>query len=323
MLELFRNNHLSNSILLIPYIFLLRLKFFFAPWSYVPKETDTPLAQWFFGILEGSHWVSFFLTVILVFIIAMITNVLVMKYRVSRDQSLFPAMMFVLVSSISIDMIMISPVLITILLLGFALINLVGIYKKPEVSGKMLNAGFLLAISQLFYSSSIVFLLLGLAAIIILKSPRLREYFQYLAGWIAVYFLLTTILYWKGNLSLISSYSDFSLRFKSIFEFENHLAISASISLIIWIVSVILSYNVFTQKKNLQAVKNLSIIYWVFLCGFLSLFFSGPISGSHFYMIAIPSAVFGSLYLENLKRQYLAEFLHLFIIAVIFFFHFM
>ena len=322
MLELFRSNHLSNSILLIPYIFLLRIKFFFDPWTYSPIKTDTAFSTAIFSWLENKTILSFILSGAIVFIIAMMANVLVMKYRVSRDQTLFPALMFALISVLAVDMIMLNPVMLSCLFIGLALINLVMIYKKQDTAGKLLNAGIFLALAQLFYSSAFVFFILGFAAIIILRSPKTKDYLQFLSGIFVVYFLYGTILYWNDNLNLLSDGFNHGLSFRSLLKFENHIATSGFISLIIWIIASIINYTQFTQKKSLQAIKNLGLMYWIYLAGFFSLFFAGTINFSHFYLIAIPSAIFAALYLEMIKKKFLAEALHILVIAIVLFFQF-
>lgn len=322
MLELFRNNHLSNSILLIPYIFLLRIKFFFSPWVYVPNEYDTPLSAMFFNFMSNKLWLSFILGGIIVFFISMIANIVVMKYRVSRDQTLFPALIFALASSVSVHMLTLNPALISTLFVGLALVNLVNIYKKPLVASQLLNAGLLLAISQLFYSSTIAFIVLGFAAIIVLRSPKIPEYLQYLSGWGAVYFLLFTILFWNDSLTVLSKQFDFGLAFDSIFTGGGWQHLISIIILVLWIVVCIISFQTFTMKKNLQAIKNITIVYWIFLCGFFSLFFAHQIRADHFYIITIPSAVFGALFLEKIQRNALAEAAHILTLIIIFYFQF-
>lgn len=245
-----------------------------------------------------------------------------MKYRVSRDQSLFPALMFALASSISIHMLTLSPALISCLFLGLALTNLVNIYKKPIVAGQLINAGVLLAISQLFYSSAIVFIVLGFVAIIVLRSPRIPEYLQYLSGWMAVYFLLFTILFWNDSLVLFNSQFDYGMAFDSIFINGDWKHMLSMILLILWIVISIIGYRSFTLKRNLQAIKNLTIVYWIFLSGFFSLFFAHEIHGDHFFMIAIPSAVFAALHLERITRNAIAEAVHILALIAIYYFHF-
>jgi hypothetical protein len=267
-------------------------------------------------------WLSFILGGIIVFFISMIANIIVMKYRVSRDQSLFPALMFALASSLSLQMLSLSPALISNLFLGLALINLVNIYKKPIVAGQLLNAGFLLAISQLFYASSIVFLVLGITAIIVLRSPKIPEYLQYLTGWISVYFLLFTVLFWYDATALLQQQFNFGLAFDSLFGKTGWFNTIGQIILVLWVIISIISFQSFTMKKNLQAIKNLTIVYWIFFCGFISLFFADKIEAEHFYMISIPTAVFASLHLEKIKRNALAEAIHIMALIIIFYFHF-
>jgi hypothetical protein len=301
---------------------LLRLNFFFGSYVYAPTEQDSFFTKGLFGFLESLPWLSYILTIIVLFSLALNTNRMIMNYRVNRDQNLFPALMLVLFCSISENFNMLNPVMLSMLFLSFSLLNLLKIYKKQKVTGSLINAGFFLALSQLFYPSAIVFIIAGFAGILIVRSQDPKEFFQYLSGWVAVFFLLFTYAFWNENLVLFSSQFSFSNAFHS-FKFANsHIAISSIISLMIWIVLVILSSNYFSKKKNLQEVKNLNIIYWVFFASLLSLFFAGTIQENHLLMIAIPSAVFASFYLENIKRVLLIEGLHLFILMLIFFFQF-
>lgn len=322
MLAFFRTNQFFTTLLLIPYIFLIRIITLLRPEAYVPKETDTWLSKYVFGeLITGPRFQSF-LACIFIFLLANFVNRLVIQNRLSKLLTQIPGIVFILLTSLYKSTLNLSPAMIASFFVLLSLLHLFRIYKTRDAEVKIFNAGFYIGLALLFYPGVIILWIFGIIGLLNLRSFKVSELFIFLSGIIVPVFLLWTIFYWNDKGSEIYELIQFD---KGIFSVLLHFTTEVLIWLIFTGIIVgfsIVRYNNYTMKNAIQVQKKIDIVYWFMLFTLIMLFFIEGINEEHLIFTAIPFSVFLGLSYERMKNHLIAELLHIVLVLSILVIHF-
>ncbi len=320
MLRIFRTNQLFTSVLLLLYAAALKLVVFWAPFNWTPAGQG-----WLSDLLyQWIHWQSptaQVLSIILLGVQAFTVNYLVLDNRLSNENTLLPGVFFVLLSCAFPDFLYLSPVLLGNTFFLFGLAEVLKVYKRPKCADNIFNAGFWVGMASLFYFPFIFMLVVIVASLIILRAPKMRELILALLGTITLFWLIGTGFYLAGNLT------DFlSVQFRENFQFlgfaessfpaQSWIKLGLFALLLLWCV---LSTGSFFSKKNMEAQKKITILYWVLAGGLIAGFFQKAATLDHLLMLVPALGVFLGFSFEKMKPS-IAEALHfIFFVSVIVF----
>ncbi|HUR31332.1 MAG TPA: hypothetical protein VMZ69_07855, partial [Saprospiraceae bacterium] len=189
MLEFFKRNHLFNSLLLLPYAFLVRSIVIVLPSARIPGEIFGTWGGDF--IRQTQQWGAgeFFLSTFIVFIQAAMLNRLFIRQSMLGEINLFPGLTYILLTSFHPSLIGMSSVLLANTTLLFALMYLFDILKKEKQEETRFVAGWWLAVSGLIYTPYLLLILFGLIAMSMLKTLKIKDIFQYLTGYISPFLI--------------------------------------------------------------------------------------------------------------------------------------
>jgi len=127
------------------------------------------------------------------------------------------------------------------------------IYNQQYVYNLSFNAGFLLAISCIFFNYNLPLLLLPMIALLILRTPKFKEFLMVVVGAVIPFIYYVVILYFFDSLYLLNDYFSFS-NFSS---FTYKYAIYLTVLMVIISNSVIFFRYLSTdtiRKRNLYLV---------------------------------------------------------------------
>ncbi len=322
MLAFFRTNQFFTTLLLIPYIFLIRIVTLLRPEAYVPKEYDTWLTKYFFGELFIGPRFQSVLACIFIFLLANFVNRLIIQNRLSKLLTQIPGIVFILLTSLFKGSLYLSPAMIASFFTLLSLLHLFRIYKTRDAEVKIFNAGFYIGLALLFYPGVIILWLFGIIGLLNLRSFKISELMIFLSGIIVPVFLLWTYFYWNDRSSDIFELLQFDKGIFSVF-------LNFNTEVLIWLVLIglivgfsIVRYNNYTMKNAIQVQKKIDIVYWFMLFTFMMLFFVEGINPEHLIFLAIPFAVFLGLSYERMKNHLIAELLHIVLVLTILVIHF-
>ncbi len=192
MLEIFRKNLFINSLLLLPYIILVRLATLFYPQKYQVQETSNEILKGLYSFIDFPVLQSI-IAILLIFIHAIIINHTFIKHRLSREITLLPGLIYVVFVTVVTDFTVLHPALLGNTFIIFALMNLFKTYKLPNAAACIFNAGFYISVASLFYTPYVFMVFFGIIILLILRSFKLLEKLQYFLGFLYhIYFCLHT-----------------------------------------------------------------------------------------------------------------------------------
>jgi len=318
VLSIFRTNQLSVSVLLIFYAALLHISGFFIAHDWDPVQGGF-LAEMLFRYTGQTTVLAKVLVIVLLFMQAFLINFLEINQRLGRELTQYPGLFFIIISSLSPEFLHLSPLHIANFFYLLALIELIGLNKKESASGKIFNAGFWLGIASLFYFSYLILLLVFFIGLGKLRALKIRELLMVLTGMLVPFFLMGTLMYWKGQLSEFLAFfgrQTIGGPDKVLFS-----GIEGRILLIVFALFLFLSffsYNQFIYKAVMAVRKRVEILFWALIIPFLSFFIFGDLKAEHLLIFALPLGYLTGLKFQLMKKN-IGGFLHFLILLGIIF----
>lgn len=315
MLALFRTNQLSGNILLLGYLCVVRLSIFVHP-SLIPANSHSLLTQWLYNELPPESRTAQFAALLLVFFQATFINIIVLKFRLSREASLLPGLFYCLLASIIPDFMTLSSVLLSNTFLILSVYYVLSVYKgNVSVAGNVFDIGFWLGMASLFNYSYILLTLWAIIGLSIMLGTRLRDILILLLGFPVPFFLFGVYLFWYDKLPLFLT--DFYNNFGTVSFLPQASAttyIKLGVTGILILAGIFVSGSLFAQK-TLSVQKFFNILYWLLLFSGLTVFVVPRIGLDHLLVIVLPLSIFIAFLFQRLSKG-IAEAVHFALVAV-------
>jgi len=315
VLQIFKTNQILAAVLFLFYLGLFYASSLLPPLP-IPNATPGIFSQLIAdGIAGWSNLAVHIFSLLLVFFQAVMITILVNDNRINSESNLLPGLFYCLFASMVPEFMHPSPVLMGNTFLLFALIEVMGVYKLPNASGRLFNLGFWISIASLFYFSNIGLLIFAIWGTSILRAYNMRDQITILLGAITPYFLTGTVFF------LLDRFPEFwEVQFLNNMAFLDIQGPSNSLSYVklalfsIMVVVVLLSSSSFYQKRIMQVQKKVSLLYGFLIISGLLIIFQSQVDISHWLIPAIPLAIFFSISFSNMPTQW-AEVVHLLMLA--------
>ena len=317
MLSIFRTNQLFVSALLLLFIAILRAYPFFFPIEWEAPKHGL-LAAHIYQFTGQNSFVAYLSASILLFFQAVIVNMMASIHRLDREVTMIPGLIYITLCSILPEFLIFSPVLIANTFLLLAILELLQTYKKTACSDRIFNVGFWLAIASFCYVPYLGFTLGMMIGLRILRPFRLGERIAFFSGVIIPYFLLGVSFYlmddlhhfWEVQFAGVGVISFFPLALS----FSSVLKI---LLFVLFIALTVLSYRVYTAKKNIDVQKKIDIFYWVLLSSLLIFAFHQAFYLEQLLALGIPLGIFLSLNLTAIANRWAETWYFLAILSIL------
>lgn len=269
------------------------------------------------SLLEGRISAGFLSVINLLATIggAYLLSFLCLRQEITEKQNLIPAFIYlVLCGCLNADRVL-HPLLIGNLFVIGGLYLMFSTYREDRSLSQIFDAGLLFSLAILFYQPLIVFIPVSFAAILILRSFRLKEWLLLICGMLLPMLLFSCILYLinKPQSLLFDFLKSTTVKFHWIEPGTGSFLIH-SIGVLLLLLGVYNSmYNSGNFKIKSQKTKNLFI--WFTLLGVSGLFFTNEYSFFKGALIMIPFSIYVGDYLGNIRKSALREFLTFLLIA--------
>lgn len=320
MLEFFRRNLFINSILLLPFCLLLRIKGIVKP---VPYVLDKDLASTvFINFYEwiGAPWLQGLVASLFIYIQALIINRLAIKHRLSKELTPIPGLIFITISAVLPDLLTLSPQLIGASFIIIAVSLIFETYNSNDASGQIFSSGFLIGLAGLFYFPYYYFFIFSFIGLIIMKSFTLKERIQHVIAWVLPTFLLLSFEYFvESSKMVIPDYFGPNLGLNNALFIQDVKSLFISILIGLLILVFVFNYSNYNKQKPTATQKKISILYWVLAYTGFVLSLVEKLEYPHIALFLFPSAIFIALSFLNFKNKIIAEiaFLIMLIFSVI------
>lgn len=318
MIQQFRNSNPMNALLVFLILVLLRLNFLF----HLPPTFDLVLTDVLKRLLIHSNQVifltnyqNFLLSSLLIFVQAIILNLITNHHNIFPKNSWLPALCYVLVFSLLEDFMTLSVVLILNFFILYILNKLLQLYKQTSAISSLFDIGFLIAISSLLYPFSIWFIFWVWLCLLILRPFYWREWVSILFGFINVYILLAAYYFYHNQLSNFLSLLPQVLFYKPILKFNPAFWVFVPLCMTIFLGMVKLRSVLFQSFITVR--KSFQIILFLFFTAITTFFMAPVLHIGQFLMLSIPLSVIMAVYFLQAQRKWIYESLFFIILASI------
>lgn len=320
LISVFKRNLFINSLLLLPIAILVRVTSFMFPEKTETINSGGILYQTLLKYLPETPVYKPIISVLMVFLTAVIINRMMIKNRIANDITLLPGLFYIILSSLVPELFVFSPILFASFFLIQAFSNLFKTYKKYNSERFLFNTGFYFGISVLFCNSFIVFLLPVLIGFVSIRSYNLREFLQLLSGVALIAYFYTFYLFFSGQSIEFESFT-FSYVFKFINESISMLILTIVTTSLIFI--ILFTYSSFIKKKSIQSQKKVNILFWFVLSAMIAfMFFNPAYRYSYFLTLAFGLSYFTSAIFLKIKNKMLSEIVYVIIVFLILIYQF-
>lgn len=302
------------NIFLLVYAFVLRGSALLAgdqPELSNPGIFSQAIYEW----IDPYSTMGILLAGFLVVVQAIVINVIVGKYRIANEISLLPGMFYVLVSSYFPEFLYLSPLVMANTLYVLVLMEAFATYRKYAAAGAIFNIGIWTAVGSLFYLSYSFLFIVAMIGLGLLRSFTFRERLMLLFGLLTPYLLAGTYYFMYDRLAVFQNIQFAEgfgfLDFKGSPDWLFYLKIGLVGLLLL---TLLLSYNGYTKKKNIQKQKYIDLLYMSMLVSVITLLYQSGIGLDHFLILAPPAGILLSFSFQDAKPS-IAEAIHVIVLV--------
>ena len=318
MLEIFRKNVLINSLLLLPYVFLVRIGTFLLPQKYTLDQSNATFINSFVYNHIDNLFIQNIIASILVFLQALLVNYIFINQKISRDSTQFAGVFYVPFVSLIANTSGLTAILMANTFLLLALHNLLNTYKNINPTAQIFNSGFMIATASLFYVPYFAYFLFGIIAILQLRSFNILEKLQYFIGFITPYFLIFSIKYWFNIPFIeIQFFDKIFFRWPDITTGQQIIGYTAIGVILLVMVISILVYGTIVAKKAVQIKKKIEILYWLILFSIVAYSIFNTQIQEHILSLAVPLSFLVGILSSESKNKIVFELFHLILIIIV------
>jgi len=314
VLSFFRTNRFINSLILFPYVVLVRA--LAIPGGF-PADTPSKgiLSQWLFGSeIHSSAW-AVIGGILLVYIQALQLNRVMIQNRMTQELTLFPGMMYVLLVSYFPGYDGLSSVLVGNTFVLIAIESLFGTHKKTGSAGRIFDTGLWLSLAGMFYFGYTGLFLYGIIGMSTLRTLKSREWFQYMIGY-ATPIMIIGMLDFVMHSSLSDLWAHFAENLGAFdFGFTGLRTFAHAGFFGLLLLISLFNYGTFKQRKNIHTQKKVDLLLWLLFFGFIVIVLQSDIGVEDWIALAIPLACFIAMILARSAQIVLLEVVHFLFLA--------
>ena len=197
----------QNAI--IAYVFLalcaigFRISAFFTGHALAFQNSyPSPLSDfliWCINFFSVSNSLLIGIAIFIIYIQAIWINFIVNKHAVLYRKSFLTALLFLLLNSLFVEQLFLTPLMIANFLLIPLLDKLLSVYDTNKPISLSFDVGLLLCVASLFYFPSVVFIIIAITAFITLATPLLKQWFSFIIGLGLPIFFIGFYYFWIGD----------------------------------------------------------------------------------------------------------------------------
>lgn len=308
MLSIFRTNQVVFSIFLLVYALILRSAYFFNAFP-VDMANDGVLSLWAKDWFGNGYVAAGIISILIVFLQAILLNTLVNKYRLFREVTLFPGLFYILIVSAVQDFLPLSSILLGNTFLILAIYNLLSIFKAKKCADGIFNTGFWIGTAALFYNAFTFFLFLGLIGLFVLRTFKLKEVLMLFSGYVLPFIFASTYYFWNDQFA--EYWNTYFFTQFNFLDFRWAGGWNTYYKLIILILLFLVGlFNQYTFEKSYKIRNFMNVFYTALLISGLTFLFQENIQISHFLIIATPLSILLAASFLGMSKV-TAELIHL------------
>lgn len=309
MINQFRNLNALNLLLLTIYAFFMRMAILYNLPSTLNLDILESYTKFFVQIPEDSltPFQNVILATIVVLIQALIFNRIINHYNLLAKPSYLPALMYVTASSIFMQFLVLTPMLVCNFLILLIIEKFLRLAKAQSAMAIMYDSGIFISLGTLIYFPFIVLLVMLWLSLLMYRPFDWREWISGVLGFLTVFMFVAVFYYWNDNVD----------RFMDIWhplinKFPSNLQINYDDYLVLIPLLVIMILAFLQLRENffrsfISTRKAFQMLFFMFLVCMLSCYTKRGVTISHFQLCVAPGAVLLAYYFSNAKKRWFYE----------------
>lgn len=317
MIRIFRTNRPIVFLYLLLVTLVFKGAFLLFP-AIANHGTDSFIAPYFLHLVQSQHielWTLQLADIFLVYLEAVILNFLLAGSSIIERSSFVPAFIFIIISSLFGEWVIVHLETVATLFLFFSLYNLFALSGKEIGKDNIFYTSLYLSIGSFFYFPVALFLPVILFTLL-LRRYSFFDFLLTIIGFLVPYFFLGIFYYYEGFLA------DYLLRLQMVYYPKPMLTMGIDIGQIILLVYVLLlaviGYFSMAADMGMKIVKLRRLVY-IMIAFLLVVVLATPfVTGSrllYLQLITIPATVFISRFLDRERPGVLRSVLLALLIA--------
>lgn len=306
MLHLFRNNGPFTILTLFIGTFLLKLQPLQQPLLPVAMPHHVIFAA-ILGFLEGIlHFSAFaftLLNIVLVFLQGMYINFIVAKHKLLPKVTYFPALAYLIITSINPTFNYFSePMLINWLLLA-AIDIMLSFSQTLQPRKQIFNAGFVVCLPVLIQFPALGFVLLFLIALLLLRPFNIGEWVVAILGYLTPVYFFIGILFLTGQFSLLKYFPELGFAFPKIIHHPVYLT-SCLVGILVLLGGGFLGIQQQIAKMTIAVRRTWILMFFYLVVALLTTCITSSAIHAEWVLVMPPLAIIIShaFYVERTKR---------------------
>ncbi|GAB2704597.1 hypothetical protein GCM10027037_32660 [Mucilaginibacter koreensis] len=325
MIGIFRAYNPLTLIWMALLLFVLRVGYAFQ----LPDQTHFVLLEPYVQSVFPLNYHNFLspganvlVAALVVFIQAVLLNYLVNSNNLLGKPSFLPGLMYITVTGLFTDFLVLSPALICNFFLIWMMFKVINLYKAEDAKALSYDLGLLVAAGTLIYFPYIYLIISVWIAIAIFRPFDWRDYMASLIGFATVFFFLAVFYYLNNQLnSFYKIWLPLGTKFPSTVKIDYYdYLVLVPVLIILFLGTFKLQENFFRSYVLIRKVFQL--LFFIFLIAGASFYVKSRFALSHFVLCAVPVAIFFSYYFLYAGKKWVYESLYIILIAAIIYFQF-
>ncbi|WP_276498450.1 hypothetical protein [Pontibacter litorisediminis] len=274
------------------------------------------LVFWLLDVVAGRSFLAYRLTAMgLLLLQALLLNSILNRHNVYASQNYLPALLYLVLGSLSFEFNMLTPLLIGNTFLVLSLPYIITLNREGYENNRLFVGGFMLGLAAMSYLPLAVFLLMGIFAVIFFASNTLRSTMLMLCGFLFPYaVLMTYYLYTNTNPEFLDLHLLRPWQLQVAF-----LRPPADVAKLMTIPGVVLLLSLLSAASLPQRLVfqvKFQQLMWVWLVASLLVIFTrDEITVATFVIILPPIAYFGEYFFTSNRKGWILNTAFLVILA--------
>lgn len=323
MLSFFKSNNPAVVIFYIIYLVLFRVCFAFttidANFVFEHREPFSALLFSFLKNFSASYQtISIVLAAILCFVQALIIIGIVNDNKILSRKNYLPGAVFIIFASFFKESLLLTPASIALTFLLICATRLFSLIRKEKAYGDVFDLGFLVALAALFYFPSVLFILFALIGLAIMRPFNYREWLIVPMGFFSPLLLVFTFYYWNDKeamlLADIANLHPTGWLVRTALEHTDKFTLGA-MALCTVVCLFLLPGSLYSSLIQVRKYANALVVFIVLV--FAAVALEQTIHLSHLVLLALPLSIITAMVLMQIKRNWLAEVMHIILILLV------
>ena len=322
MLSFFKSNNPTVVIFYIIYLVIFRVCFAFTTTdtNFVFEHRE-PLSVLLFGFLKNFsayQTISMVLAAILCFVQALVINGIVNDNKILSKKNYLTGAVFIIFASFFKESLLLTPAYVALTFLLICAARLFSLIRKEKAYGDVFDLGFLVALAGLFYFPSVLFILFALIGLAIMRPFNYREWVIVPIGFLSPFLLVFTFYYWNDKADIlfadVANLHPTGWLVRTALEHTDKYTLGA-IALCTVGCLFLLPGSLYSSLIQVRKYANALVVFIVLV--FVAVALEQTIHLSHLVLLALPLSVITAMVFMQIKRNWLAEVMHIILILLV------